>query len=92
MRRVVATEAIALGALAVGVGGASAVAASAALVVLLFELPYRPPWGDLLWLCAIAFGLVSLLGWWQGRPVLRKSPLAGLRDAELPAGGGAPIR
>jgi putative ABC transport system permease protein len=88
VRRVVATEAIALGALAVAVGAASAVAASAALVVLLFELPYRPPWGDLALLSGATFLLSAGLGWWQGRPAIRKSPLAGLRDAELLEGGG----
>jgi putative ABC transport system permease protein len=83
VRRVVATESIALGALAVGVGFASAVAASAGLVVWLFELPYRPPWGDLALLSLGTFLLTAALGWWQGRPSTRKSPLAGLRDAEL---------
>jgi len=88
VRRVVATEAIALGALAVGVGAASAVAASAGLVVWLFELPYRPPWGDLALLSLATFLLTTALGWWQGRPVTRQSPLAGLREAELLGGGG----
>ena len=89
VRRVVATEAIALGALAVGVGAASAVAASAGLVVLFFELPYRPPWGDLALLSLGTFLLTAALGWWQGRPATRKSPLAGLRDAELVEGVGS---
>jgi putative ABC transport system permease protein len=87
VRRVVATEAIALGALAVGVGAASAVAASAALVLLLFELPYRPPWGDLALLSLATFALSAGLGWWQGRPATRTSPLAGLRDDELQGSG-----
>lgn len=82
VRRVVATEAIALGALAVGAGAATALLASAGLVVWLFELPYRPPWGDLAWLVLGAFLLTAALGGWQGRPATRGSPLAGLREAD----------
>ena len=48
-----------------------------------FELPYRPPWGDLALLSLTAFLLISALGWWQGRPATRRSPLAGLRAADL---------
>jgi predicted lysophospholipase L1 biosynthesis ABC-type transport system permease subunit len=81
VRRVVATEAVALGALAAGVGAATALLASAGLVVLLFELPYRPPWGDLALLALATFGASAGLGWWQGRPAARGTPLAGLREA-----------
>jgi putative ABC transport system permease protein len=88
VRRVVATEAIALGALAVGVGTATALLASAGLVVLLFELPYRPPWGDLAWIALVAFLLTAVLGGWQGRPATRGSPLAGLREADVAGSGG----
>jgi putative ABC transport system permease protein len=80
VRRVVATEAVALGALAAGVGAATALVASAGLVVLLFELPYRPPWGDLGLLALATFAASAGLGWWQGRPATRGSPLAGLRE------------
>ncbi len=83
VRRIVATEAVALAALAVGVGLATALVASAGLVLLLFELPYRPPWRDLALLAAGSFALLAALGWWQGRPATRGSPLAGLRQAEL---------
>ncbi len=83
VRRIVATEAVALAALAVGVGIASALFASAGLVVLLFELPYRPPWRDLALLSVGSFALLAGLGWWQGRPATRGSPLAGLRRVEL---------
>lgn len=83
VQRVVATEAVALGALAAAVGAATAVAASAGLVVWLFDLPYRPPWGDLAWLALATFVLSAALGWWHGRPATRGSPLAGLRAAEL---------
>ncbi len=87
VRRVVATEAIALGALAAGVGAATALASSAALVVWLFELPYRPPWGDLALLALATFVTTAALGAWHGRPATRGSPLAGLREAELLEGG-----
>jgi len=90
VRGVVAVEAIALGALAVGMGIATAVLASAGLVVFVFELPYRPPWGDLARLALVAFALSAALGAWQGRPAARGSPLAGLREAEVP-GSGAPV-
>ena len=83
MQWVVATEAIALSALAAGVGFVTPIAASAGLVLWLFELPYRPPWGDLILLSAGAFGISAGLGWWHGRPATRGSPLAGLREAEL---------
>jgi len=87
-RRVVVTEAVALAALASLVGAATALLASAGLVVLFFELPYRPPWGDIGLLALACFGLSALLGWWQGRPAARGSPLAGLRESELLEGGG----
>ena len=87
VRRIVATEAIALGALAVGVGIATALLASAGIVVWLFDLPYRPPWADLAWLALAAFVACAALGVWQGRPAARGSPLAGLREAEVPGSG-----
>jgi putative ABC transport system permease protein len=87
VRRVVATEAIALGALAVGVGAATALAASGALVVGLFELPYGPPWGDLALLGFATFAATAALGWWHGRPAARGTPLARLREAEALNGG-----
>ncbi len=89
VQRVVATEAIALGALAVGVGAVTAILASAALVIFFFELPYRPPWGDLALLALASFVATAGLGWWHGRPAARGSPLAGLREAELRGSGGA---
>jgi len=84
VRRVVATEALALGGLAAGVGATTALVASACLVVWLFELPYHPPWRDLALLAFATFALSAGLGGWQGRPARRGSPLAGLRAAELP--------
>jgi putative ABC transport system permease protein len=83
VRRVVATEAIALSALAAVVGTATAIAASAGLVVGLFEIPYRPPWLDLALLTSVAFVVSAGLGWWHGRPATRGSPLAGLRAEEM---------
>jgi len=84
VQRVIATESVALGALAVAVGAATALAASAGLVVWLFELPYHPPWGDLVLLTLATFALSAGLGGWGGHPASRRSPLADLRAAELP--------
>ena len=83
VRRVVATEAIALAAVAAAVGSLTAIAASAGIVIGLFELPYRPPWRDLSLLTLGAFALAALVGWWHGRPATQGSPLAGLRAAEI---------
>jgi putative ABC transport system permease protein len=83
VRRVVATEAIALSALAAVVGTGTALAASAGLVIGLFEIPYRPPGLDLALLTGVAFAVSAGLGWWHGRPATRGSPLAGLRAEEM---------
>jgi len=83
VQRVVATEAIALSALAAVVGCATALAASAGLVIGLFELPYQVPWADLARLTGGAFAISAALGWWHGRPATRGSPLAGLRAEEF---------
>lgn len=83
VRRIVASEAVALGALAAGVGAGLALIASWALVVFVFELPFSPPLGDLALLAFATLALCALLGAGGGRASRRRSPFAALRDAEL---------
>jgi putative ABC transport system permease protein len=86
LRRIIATECFALGALASGVGSGLAIVAAWALARFLFELPFSAPWRDLGLLAGCALAITTLLGWTHGRPALSKSPLAGLRDAECSGG------
>jgi putative ABC transport system permease protein len=83
VRRVVATEAIALGALAAGVGSGLALAAAWALVRVVFDLPFDPPLRSLALLALGTLLLTAALGSAGGRRARAQSPLAALRDAEL---------
>jgi len=67
LRRIVATEAIALGALAALVGSGIACLGSWALVRFVFELPFYPPWSDLAGLAAATLLLSAILGGAGGR-------------------------
>ncbi len=87
VRRIVATEAVALGAIAAGVGSGLALLASWALVRWLFELPFDPPLRDLAVLAVGTLGITATLGAMSGRPARAKSPLAALREAELSGTG-----
>ena len=81
VRRVLATEAVALAALAVVVGtGLSAVAAWA-IVRFVFDLPFDPPAARLLALGAATLVVGSVLGAGGGSDA-RRRPLAALREAE----------
>jgi len=80
LRRILATEVLALGALAVGVGSAAALTASWALMHFLFELPFEPPWRDVAALALLALSISALLGWIGGRRARASSPLAELRN------------
>ncbi len=82
LRRVITTEAIALGILAVGVGSGLALAASWALVRFVFELPFEPPWLDLGLLALATLGICTALGATGGAEIRRTSPLAALRAVE----------
>jgi len=81
--RIVATEAIALGILAAGLGTGLALLSSWALVRLVFELPFDPPVADLAALALGTLAISAVLGASGGRSAARRSPLAALRDAEL---------
>jgi putative ABC transport system permease protein len=87
VRRIVATEAVALGAIAAAVGSGLALLASWALVRWLFELPFDPPLRDLAVLAVGTLGITATLGAMSGRPARAKSPLAALREAELSGTG-----
>ena len=82
VRRIVATEAIALGALAAGVGTTLALLAAWAVVRLVFEMPFAPPLGDLAALALATLVLCALLGAGGGRASGGRSPFAALREAE----------
>ena len=82
VRRIIATEAIALGVLAAGVGTLLALLAAWAIVRLVFDMPFAPP---LLDLAALALGTVLLsaaLGASGGHTSSARSPFAALREAE----------
>jgi putative ABC transport system permease protein len=82
VRRIVAGESLALALLAATVGTLSSLAASAALVHFVFELPFSPPWRDLALFVLATLAITTGLGWLNGRPAASESPLASLREAE----------
>ena len=79
LRRVIATEAMALGALASVLGTGLALVATWALVRFLFELPFAPPLADFAALALSSFAISASLGGAVGRPTAAGSPLAVLR-------------
>lgn len=82
VRRIIATEAIALGALAASVGTGLALLAAWAVVRFVFEMPFAPPLFDLAALALATLALCALLGAGGGRASGGRSPFAALRDAE----------
>ena len=89
VRRIQATEALALGALAAGVGSVLAFAAAWALVRFLFELPFDPPWLDLAALTLSTLAITALLGSLGSRGARQLSPQAALRASERLGTGAA---
>jgi putative ABC transport system permease protein len=87
VRRVVATEAAALGVIAVAVGSGLAAASAWGLVRFVFDLPFDPPVGALAGLAAATW-LVCAAAGAAGGPPRRRGALAALREAEC--GGAAP--
>jgi putative ABC transport system permease protein len=81
VRRIIVTEAVALGALAASVGAVLATLAAWAAVVLFFELPFDPPLLDLAALALATTALSALLGA-GGGGARSRSPFAALREAE----------
>ncbi len=80
LRRIVATEAIVLAAVAALVGGGLALLAAWALVVGLFELPFAPPLVDLLLLMFGTFLVTAIFGAAGAALRTRRSPRAALQD------------
>ena len=89
VRRIQATEALALGVLASGVGGVLSLLGSWALVRLLFELPFEPPWLDLAALVFATLSTTALLGALGSRHAREQSPQAALRASERLGTGAA---
>ena len=80
IRRILATEYIALGALAGITGAALAAVAGWALVRFLFDLEFHLPAGGLTLLSAGVALLTATIGLAASRGVVRRTPLAGLRE------------
>ena len=81
LRRVVATEAVALGALASLLGVGLGMIATWALTRWVFDVPFSPPVLDSLVLAGVSFAICALLGGAMGRPDRAGPPLAVLRSA-----------
>lgn len=82
VRRIVTTEAIALGALAASVGSALSLLASWAVVRFAFELPFAPPLLDVAGLALATLALSAVLGAGGGGSARGSTPFAALREAE----------
>lgn len=80
VRRILATEYLALGTLAGLVGVLLACAAGFALMRLLFQQPATLPGVDLVLICAAAALAAASIGLFHSRDSLRRTPLAGLRE------------
>ncbi len=80
LRRIVATEAVALGALAALLGTGLSVLAAWALMRFVFEIPFVPPVADYALLAGASFTISTLLGGAVGRPTAAGSPLSVLRS------------
>ncbi|MFO0688795.1 MAG: FtsX-like permease family protein [Myxococcota bacterium] len=80
LRRIALSEAVALAALATVVGGVLALAASAGLVVFVFELPFDPPWLELFGIAGATFLLTAGVGGALAVTAPDRSPIEGLRD------------
>ncbi len=79
LRRIVATEAVVLAALAAVVGATLSALAAWALVVFVFELPFAPPWLDLIALALGTFVVTALFGGIGGATRAAESPQSALR-------------
>jgi putative ABC transport system permease protein len=80
LRKILATEVVALGVLATAVGSAIAVLASFCLVRFVFELPFEPPWLDFTVLALFTVAISAAVGALGAGNLARISPLAGLRE------------
>ena len=80
IRRILAVEYLAIGTVAALSGSALAAAAGWALARFVFEMPYRVPWGSLAAAWLLASALTVAVGLASSRSVVRRSPLATLRE------------
>ncbi len=80
LRRILATEVVALGALSASVGSLIAVVSSWGLVRFVFELPFDPPWSDFAVMALVTVAISALLGALGAGRIRRMSPLASLRE------------
>jgi putative ABC transport system permease protein len=83
LRRIVATEAVVLAALASLVGGLLSVVAAYCVVVFVFELPFDPPVLDLMGLSFATFCVTAVFGGIGVAMGAVESPQAALRRNEL---------
>lgn len=81
LRRIIATEATALGALAALLGTGLSILATWALARFVFQIPFAPPLEDYALLALASFAVSALLGGVVGRPTAAGSPLAMLRTS-----------
>jgi putative ABC transport system permease protein len=79
---VLLTEYAALGTLATLAGVLLAAAASAIALPMVFQMPYRPGFGNLLLVWAVVSGLTVLIGLAGSRSLLSRPPLPVLREAD----------
>jgi putative ABC transport system permease protein len=79
LRRIVATEAVVLAALASLVGGLLAAIGSYCIVVFVFEMPFDPPVLDLLGLVFATFAVTALFGGVGATIAPNEAPQAALR-------------
>lgn len=79
LRRIVATEAVVLAGLAAVVGGLLSGLAAWGIVVLVFDMPFRPPLFDLLGLVLATFLVTALFGGLGATTGSSESPHAALR-------------
>ena len=80
IRRILAVEYLAIGTVAALSGSTLAAAAGWGLARFVFEMPYRVPWGSLAAAWLLASALTVAVGFASSRGVVRRPPLATLRE------------
>ncbi|HEY8470720.1 MAG TPA: FtsX-like permease family protein [Longimicrobiales bacterium] len=80
IRRILAVEYLAIGTVAALSGSALAAGAGWGLARFVFDMPYRVPWGSLAAAWLLASALTVAVGFASSRGVVRRPPLATLRE------------
>ena len=80
LRRIITTEAVAIGALAAVLGVGLAMIATWALTRFVFDIPFTPSLPDYAAFAFVSFVISAVLGGAVGRPTRAGSPLAVLRS------------